>query len=143
MQSRETERNLVLTQVIAHRYLAAARVPPALHGEMVQIVRICLHQHRNLQTGEPERIGNGPLVAEVRKRNQNAVDLCAVGAEQIGAGAGVGPCFDRAALRGLLIQDDRFDVQRAQQSENIAPGFSHQTVREEIPVADQHSECGA
>ncbi len=108
---RQAERNAVLPQVVAHRDLAAERIAPPLHRELIEIVRVGLHQHRNVQPGELQGIRHALFVAEIRQADDHAGDPVAIGAEQVGAALGVRPGLHRTEFGGLLIQQDGIDFQ--------------------------------
>ncbi len=48
-------------------------------------VRESLEEHRHVESGEAQRVGDGSLIAEIREGDQNAIDLIAMLFEQIGA----------------------------------------------------------
>ena len=60
-----------------------------------------LDQHRHAQIGEAERVGQAALFAEVRQRDDDAVDLVGMLLEQRGALLGVLVGLDRA-VGGLV-----------------------------------------
>ncbi len=62
-----------------------------------------LDQHRHAQIGEPQRIGQPALLAEVRQRDDDAVDLRSVLLEQRRALLGVLVGLDRAVGRLLRV----------------------------------------
>ena len=67
-----------------------------------------LHQHRHVQRGVADRIGDAALVAEIRQRHDDAVDLVAMLAEQLRrSGAHRRGVSHRAELRLLRRQRDR------------------------------------
>ena len=68
-------------------------------------IRRGVHQHRHVQIGQAQRVGDGALVAEVRQRDDHAVDAVAVGAEQVGALARFGARLHRAELAVLRAED--------------------------------------
>ena len=72
-------------QVVAGRHLAAERVAPVGDGHLGRVVGEGVDQHRHVQAGPAQGVGDGALVAEVGQRDQHAVDLVAVRLEQIGA----------------------------------------------------------
>ena len=57
-----------------------------------------LHQHRNLETGKPDRVHDAALFAEVRQREDDAVDLFRVLLEKLGAMLCFGVGFHRAVF---------------------------------------------
>ena len=85
VQRRQRVRNAILHQVIAGRHLAAEAVAAVVDGHLARRIRRGLHQHRHVQVRHAQRIGDGALVAEIRQRDDDAVDLAAVLAEQLRA----------------------------------------------------------
>ena len=59
-------RDAVLLQVIAGGHLAAEAVAAELDGHLRRGVRRGLHQHGDIQIGQPQGIGDGALLAEIR-----------------------------------------------------------------------------
>ena len=51
------------------------RVAAVRDGHLRRRVRRRLNQNRHIEPGQPQRVGNRALVAEIRKRNDDAVDL--------------------------------------------------------------------
>ncbi len=68
---------------------------------LLGIVGRRLHQHRHLQIRQAQGVGNRPLFAEVRQRNDDAVDPVAILFEQFGATPGLLPRLDRPVLGSL------------------------------------------
>jgi hypothetical protein len=85
VQRGQRVRNAVLHQVVARAHLAAEAVAARGDGHRIGAVRRGLHQHRNLEPGEPDRIHNAALFAEVGQRYNDAVDLFRVLLEKLRA----------------------------------------------------------
>ena len=71
---RERVGEAVLAQVAADRDLAAEGVAAALEVEMGDVVRIGLDEDGHVQTGQPHRVGDTLLVAEVGQHDDDALD---------------------------------------------------------------------
>ena len=91
----------VLVQVVAGRHLAAERVAPPVQVHLGHVVVEGVDQHRHVQRGPAQRVGDGPLVAEVGQRHQHAVDAVTVLLEEVGAALRVVEALD-AAIGRLL-----------------------------------------
>ena len=98
--------NAVLHHVVAGAHLAAEAVAARGDGHGVGAVGRGLHQHRNLQPGEPDRIDDAALFAEVGQRDDDAVDLFGVLLEQLRAVLRLGVGFHRAVFRFFRAEDD-------------------------------------
>jgi hypothetical protein len=136
----EGERNPVLTQVVADGNLAAERVAAPLDGELAQIIRAGLHQHRHVERRQPQHVRHALFVAKVGQADEHALDAIAVPAKQLGARLRVLPGFNRAELGFVLAEDDRLDIERLKQRDQIATGFRHELIGEEVAVADDHGQ---
>ena len=124
---RQRERKAVLAKVVAHRDLAAERIPAALDVELVQIVRVSLDQHRHVQSRKLQRIGH-------------ALDPVFAGLKHPGAAFGVVPRFNGAKLGLLFTNHDRLDLKLVESSQNILPRLGHQPVREEITITNNNRQ---
>ena len=82
VRDRYAEGNAMLIEDIHDGKLAAERVAPAGDVELIEIVRIRLHEDRHVETGQLERIGDPFLVAEVREAHQDAVDAITIAPDQ-------------------------------------------------------------
>ena len=98
--------NAVLPQVVAGRHLAAEAVAPVGDLHVVGAVGRGLHQHRHLQRGVADSVGDAALFAEVRQRHDDAVDLVAMLAEELRAAARLIRSLHRAEFRLLRRQRD-------------------------------------
>ena len=137
---RDAERGVVLVEVVAHRDLAAERVPPPFQVELVQVVRERLHQNRDVQAGELDRLRDALFVAEVRQADQDAVDLAGVLVEQRAALFGVLPRLDRAE-RGIFRREGHdADTHLVQHGQQAAAAFGDQNIREKVSVANDDAK---
>ncbi len=80
-------RDAVLLHVVAGRHLAAEAIAAIGDLHVVGAVGRRLHQHRHLQRGVADGIDDAALLAEVRERDEDAVDLVAMLAEELRATA--------------------------------------------------------
>ncbi len=89
------------------RHLAAEAVAARRDGHGIGAVGRGLHQHRNLQPRQANRIHDAALFAEVGQRNDDAVDLLCMFLEEFGAMLRFGVCFHRAIFGLLRAENDR------------------------------------
>ena len=106
VQRRERIGNAVLHHVVAGGHFSAEAVAAIGDLHVFGAVRRGLHQHRHLQCREADGVDDAALFAEVRQRNDDAVDLFAVLAEELGATLRLIVCFHGAKLRLLRRQRD-------------------------------------
>src|SRR5271157_4695095 len=99
-----------------------------------------LHQHRNLQPGKPNRIDNGPLLAEIRKRDDDAVDFLGVLLEEFGAVARIIRSLHCSMLRLLRRKHDGFVSVCIKNRDDLFAAFFCKMVRKKSPAADNHSK---
>jgi hypothetical protein len=136
---RQRVANAVLAQVVAGRHLAAEAVAPVLDRQLVGGVGRRLHQHRNAEIGEAQRVGDRALVAEVGQGDDDAVDAVAVGFEQRRAFLRVLEGLDHAEARVLGRQHDRVVALVGENPDDVlAPRLGEQG-GEEIAIADDHA----
>ena len=114
----------VLLQVVAGRHLAAEAVAPVLDRHQRRRVGRRLHQDRHVQVGHAQRVRDAALVAEVRQRHDDAVDLVPVPPEEVGARPRLGPRLDRAVLRVLRPEHDDLDARLLQDRRSSPRGRS-------------------
>ena len=93
-------------RLLQARHLAAEAVAAVADGHLRRGVRRGLHQHRHVQVRRAQRVGDGALVAEIRQRDDDAVDLVAMLPEQRRALPRLVAAFDRAVLRLLGVERD-------------------------------------
>ena len=67
-------------------------------GHVLRVIGRSLHQHRNIEPRQPQRVGNGALVAEVWQRHDHAIDLVAIFLKQRRTALRLFVGFDRAVL---------------------------------------------
>ena len=85
-------------EIVAGRHLAAEAVAAVADGHLVA-ARRARPEPAPARRGRPaQRVGDAALVAEVRQRDDDAVDLVAMLAEQVGALLRVVVCFHRAVF---------------------------------------------
>ena len=85
VEARERVRDAVLLEVIADAHLAAEAVAAVGDGHAARRVGRRLDQDGNAQVGHAQRFGNAALLSEIGQRYDDAVDLVAIGAKQVGA----------------------------------------------------------
>ena len=95
-------------RLLQARHLSAEAVAAIGDLHVVGAVRRGLHQHRHLQGGVADGVDDAALLAEVRQRDDDAVDLVAMLAEELGATARFIGCFYGAELR--LLRRERDDA---------------------------------
>ena len=81
MQSRQRVGNSVLAKIVAGRHLSAKTVAAMQDRHLRGIVGRRLHEHRNIEPRQSQRVGNRALVAEVGQRHDHAIDLVADSSE--------------------------------------------------------------
>ena len=82
MQGGQGKRDTILPQIVTNRHFAAESIAASLNAELRQVVRISLHQNWDTQSGEFDRVRDALFVAEIRQRDQNALDAVAIRPEQ-------------------------------------------------------------
>ena len=132
--------NAVLREVVARRHLAAEAVAPVGDGHPRRRVGGRLNQHRHVQAGQPQGVRDAALVAEIRQRDDHAVDLVAVLLEEVGAGHRFGARLHRSVLAVLGPQRDRAVAGGAQHFQHLRPAALGEVVGEEPAVSDDHSK---
>ena len=101
------ERDTVLIQVVADRDLAAESVAAVIQVHFVVVVVIGLDQDGHIQVGLVDGVDDTDFKAEVRKRDDDAVDFLAVGLELGGHLQAVFTGFDgRASGRSGILGED-------------------------------------
>jgi hypothetical protein len=130
VQPRQRVRDAVLRQVVADGHLAAEAVPPIGDGHRADPVGEGVDQDRHAKVGQPQRVGDGPLVAEVGERDKHAVDVVAAAPEERRAALGIGPGFHGPELR--VFGAERDDAQ--------ALGLQHVQHRPAAALAEMSGE---
>ena len=87
----ESEAKAILAKVIADGDLAAEGVTPSLKAEAIKIVGECLHEDRDLKTGEANRISYSFFIAKIRQADKNSRDAIRILLEELAATFGIGP----------------------------------------------------
>ena len=140
MQPGEREGNVVLAEVVADRHLAAERIAPVPDGHVFRVVVEGVNEHRHAQAGPAEGVGHAAFVAEVRQRDEDAVNLAGVLLEQIGAFLRVFHGFDRAEFGCVLRQRDHADAEFFERGQDfLAPGVA-EVGGKETAIADDDAE---
>ena len=140
MLARQRIADPVLAQVARARHLPAEGIPPVGGGHFGGVVGEGLDQHRHVQPGPAQGVGDRGFLAEVRERDENPVDLLAVRLEQFGALARIRDAEHGAVLGVLRGQADRPDAFLFQHLEDgLAPAFA-QVAGEEAAVAYDHAQ---
>ncbi len=137
----QAEGHAVLAQVVAERHLAAEAVAAVGDGHDVDLVRRGLDQNRHVEAGPSQRVDHGALFAEVGQRDHDAVDLLAVGVEEIGALARVFHALDAAEGRLFGRQGDDLEPGRFQHLDHVRAALLTQMAGEEASIADDQSQC--
>ena len=99
-----------------------------------------MNEHRHAQAGPAEGVGHAAFVAEVRQRDEDAVNLAGLLLEQVGAFLRVFHGFDRAEPGCADRQGDRADAKFFEQGENFLASGVTEMGGEETAVADDNSE---
>ena len=92
------------------------------------------------ESGPAQRIGHRALVAEVRQRDEHAVDLVAVRAEQVGAGPGVRQTLDGTVLGGVDGQRDDADAFLLEDAEHLGAPLRAEMSWKEAAIANDDAE---
>ena len=135
VQRGDRVRNAVLPQIVAGRHLAAEAVAAERDRHLAGIVRRGLDQHRHVQIGQAQGIGDGPLFAEVRQGHDHAVDAIAIAFEQVGAAPGLFPGFDRSVFAFFRSQRDHVHARRGQHAQHFLAAALRQMIGEKTAVA--------
>src|SRR3972149_9654765 len=101
-----------------------------------------MYQNRNMKLGEADRIRYCTLVAEVRERHKNAVDLFPVRAKKRGAFLGIRIAFNSSELCCVGRQRESLDSYLFEHIENFLASGLAQMGREEASVPDDHAQGG-
>ncbi len=145
MERGERVRNAVLLEVVARRHFSAKAVAAMRDGHLCRRVRSRLNQNRHVQPRKSQGVGNRALVAEIRKRNDDAVDLVARGFEQRGAALGFLVGFDSAVFAGLRTEGNHVHSCRLENLDHLLAAGLGQMVGEESAVshdqAHRHLGC--
>ena len=130
----------VLLEIVAVRHLAAERVATVLDRHVLGVVGECLEQDGHVEFGPAQGVGDGAFVAEVGQRDQHAVDLVAVGAEEVGAAAGFLDALDGPVARLFGREGDDVDALFGQHLEHGGAARVAQVRGKEAAVADDQPQ---
>ena len=136
VERREGVRNAVLHQVVAGGHLSAEAVAAIGDLHVVGAVRRGLHQHRHLQCGVADGVDDAALLAEIRQRDDDAVDLLAVLAEKLGATSSFIGCFYGAELRLLRRERDDADAGLFEHTDHRLSTFLSEVIGKETTVSN-------
>ena len=106
----------------------------------VAVVGERVHEDGDAEFGPADGVGDRALVAEVRERDEEAVDLVAVRLEEIGAGARVGEAFDRAEFRRLGVERDRAEPRALEGGEHLGAAGGTQMRGKKASITDDDAE---
>src|SRR2546423_6156175 len=99
-----------------------------------------LHQHRYVQTRESQCVGDGALIAKVRKRNDHAIDALARAAKQSRATLGLFVRFNGAVLALLGLQANSFMPLRRKYAQNFFAAVACQHIGKKAPIPNDDAE---
>ena len=99
------------------------------------VVGKSVDQDRHVEAGPTERVGDGPLVAEIGQSDQHAVNGVAVFLEEIGAFLSIGQALNAAVLRLLRRQRDDFEALFLENAQHGLPSGLTKVAGEEAAVA--------
>ena len=89
---------------------------------------------------EAQRIGDGALVAEIRERDDYAVNAVAIGAEMGGAAQRFFVGFDRAVIAFFFVEDDYVHARLLQHLEHFGAADFGEMAREEAAVSHDQGQ---
>jgi len=84
VQAGEREGDAKLQQVIADGHLTAEAVAAIGDIHLFRIVGEGMHQHRHIKPGQAQRRGHASLLAKVRQRHENPINLLSARLEELG-----------------------------------------------------------
>jgi len=138
--AREREFDSGLHQVITDGNFSAIGIATARGRKLFQIIGITLDQDGDVQLRHLQRVRDAFFVAEIRQANEDAVDLVSVAAEEFGAFASLGMCFNTTEFRIGLVELDGFNAEFGEALLDVPAGFSDQLVGEKVAVAVDDTE---
>jgi hypothetical protein len=83
MQPGQAVTDAGLGQVVAAGHLAAKGVAPVGRGHLGGIIGKGVDQHRDVQVGPAEGVGDGRFLAEIGQGHEDPVDLIAMRSKQL------------------------------------------------------------
>ena len=131
----------ILPQIVADRHLAAEAVAAEGNAHLAGIVRRRLDQNRHAQIGQPNGIGQTALLAEVRQRDDDAVDLIGMLFEERGAGLRLFVGLHRAEGGLLRRSNDHLVSLLFNRRNHLRASRCCQVARKKAPIANNQSKC--
>ena len=129
-----------MAQVVADAHLAAEAVAPVGQGHLAGVVAKGVDEHRHVEAGETDGVGDGPLVAEIGQGDDDAVDLLAVLLEEVAAEARLGQRLDRAAVSGIGRGDHRGEAGLLEDTQDSLTAADAEMIREKASIRDDHAQ---
>ena len=139
MQPRQRVGNPILLQVVADRHLPAEAVPPERNRHLSHMVGRRLNQHRHLQIRQLERIRQPTLLAKVRQRNDDPIDLSRMRLEQRRALLCILVGLYRPMRRLFRTQHKRLDARSLQRRNHLQPSTGGKVAGKKSTVAHNHT----
>src|SRR5437868_546228 len=102
-----------------------------------------MHEHGYIEPGHANRLRDRALVAEVRQRDDDAVDIVAMLLEQRRTRLGFVAAFDGAVIRFLRADDHRVDAFFLERAQNLVAARAGEVPGKESAIADDHAERDA
>ena len=99
-----------------------------------------MHQDRDVEAREAQRLGDSLLIAKVGQRHDYAVNLVTIGAEQCGALLGFFSRLDRAMLGLLRRRRDHVVSRGFENAQHLLAAGLGQMIGKEAAVSDDESE---
>src|SRR5207248_8892960 len=103
-------RDSILSQIVAGRHFSAKAVAAERKRHFPRRIRSRLYQHGNVQPSQSHSIGDGALVAEIRKRDDDAVDAMPIFLEKSGAALGFFMGLDRSVFAVRRVEGYAVDT---------------------------------
>ena len=141
MRARQRVRDPVLSEVVARGHLAAEAIAPRRNGHLPWDIRCSLHKHRHIEPCEPQRIRDGALVAEIRKRYDDAIDFVAMFLEQRGTPFGFFMRFDSAMLAIFRPEHDTLIAGLGDRPHHLFASSLGELIGEEAAIPHNDPEC--
>ena len=135
MRSRQGVRDAVLPQIITGGHFSAKTVAAVRDGHFRRGIGRGLHQHRNFQPRKTHGVGDGAFVAEIRQRDDHAVNAVGIGAEEFGATHGLFVGFDRAVIAQLHVQNHHIHAGFLQHLYHLCPAQLGKVAREKAAIS--------
>src|SRR5271154_1097315 len=132
--------NAILLEVVAGRHLSAKTVAAMRDGHFRGRVRRSLHQHRHIQSGEPQGICDSAFIAKVRQRNNYAVYALAGRAKQCSATFGFFMCLYGTVFAVLRAQNDHVNSGGLQNLDHLFPAAHCQMIGKKSAIADYETK---